>query len=91
METITIQVGTVVRIYKLFLTRAPRAYDGFGTITIQGSSAGDERLVAIDQDHETWQVGRYGSGMYSAEPAGKFFDGIAQDVLLKRLVASDDD
>ena len=54
---------------------APRAYDGFGTITAKEFGApiivdnivtkGDARLVLIERDHLQWQVGRYQSGLYA--------------------------
>ena len=53
------------RVYRLYRTNAPKAYDGFGTLELY--SGGDWRHVLINVDNEVWQTGRYGSGMHVAE------------------------
>lgn len=83
---INLQIGT----YKVELvamkTTAPREYDGFGTIHIYPDNITEkgERVVLVDTEHKTWQVGRYGSGLYTAEECDGL-DTYIQDHLLKRI------
>lgn len=55
--------------FHLRVTAAPKAYDGFGTISIyeydSGNKATSFRLVLIREEHLAWQVGRYQSGMFT--------------------------
>ncbi len=55
--------------YVFGVTKAPVAYDGFGTLTL-GVSENGERRIAIRKDHRGWQEGRYSSGLqwFRAEP-----------------------
>jgi len=57
----------------LYVTKAPDAYDGFGTKTIGHAESvfGTVRLVAIDPQAERWQTSRYSSGMKYAQPLSK--------------------
>jgi hypothetical protein len=48
--------------YTLGYSTSPEAYDSFGTMTV--SADGEERLVAIRNEHVEWQVGRYASGLH---------------------------
>lgn len=53
--------------YKLFRTRAPKAYD-YGYVVEVGRVDGrdkEERLVAIPLERIEYQSGRYSSGMYT--------------------------
>lgn len=59
-----------------FKTDAPAAYDGFGTTTIQDDHEGN-RVVWIHAEHQTWQIGRYASGMYSALLIPAFLEAVA--------------
>jgi hypothetical protein len=49
-----------------FITNAPEAYDGFGTWTVR--HANDMRVVRIYNDHQEWQLKRYGSGLFCCAP-----------------------
>jgi hypothetical protein len=87
-STIEVKIGQFSRTYIAFETFAPREYDGFGTIEIySGNRDGDVvRYVLIDVEHKTWQVGRYGSGLYHSEEIGGL-DGHIQGILYDKLVA----
>ena len=50
--------------YIITQTRAPMAYDGFGTICCVQFEDGS-REVAILKEHYKWQTERYASGCYS--------------------------
>jgi hypothetical protein len=50
----------------LFLTRAPEAYDGFGTYTVKRFDNSLYRVVDIAKRHEVWQRSMYGSGLYAS-------------------------
>lgn len=65
--TFTIQLGDFKCQYRAYETTAPQDYDGFGTISIHNVPDGHLRWVLIRTEHETWQVLRYRSGMYSAK------------------------
>lgn len=60
--------------YEVWYTRAPLAYDGFGTIVLTGEDktgaydlqGNPLRKVGILQQYSDWQRNRYGSGMYPA-------------------------
>lgn len=66
---IKLQIGTYKVEFVAMKTTAPREYDGFGTVHIYPDEIEEkcERVVLVDTEHKTWQVGRYGSGLYSAE------------------------
>ncbi|HKW13092.1 MAG TPA: hypothetical protein VJS69_01260 [Candidatus Krumholzibacteria bacterium] len=60
--------------YVLGVTSAPPAFDAFGTLTLYDSGSDSwqggpkrERYVLIQQQHESWQEGRYRSGLFSYE------------------------
>jgi len=52
-------------LYHLRQTRAPRAYDGFGTIQLADYGGEDGRLVMIRDEHANWQIPRYQSGNFA--------------------------
>lgn len=65
--TITTKIGKTEITWNVFQTRAPKAYDGFGTFT--AADYGDEgRLVLVRPEHTEYQRARYGSGMFACEP-----------------------
>lgn len=55
--------------YEIGWTKAPEAYDGFGTFTVESYPDG-WRKVAVRLDARTWQTMRYSSGLgcYTADP-----------------------
>ncbi len=61
-------------------TRAPIAYDGFGTLELcnelQDNDGKTVRLVLIRDEHLGWQEGRYGSGLgcFAFSPADLYLD-----------------
>jgi hypothetical protein len=65
-------------------TRAPKAYDGFGTFTLaEYHSYG--RLIAIRDEHLTWQLGRYNSGIFACEPPEQFDARAVETEIWKRI------
>lgn len=80
---ISIRIGQFERVYRLYRTRAPQSYDGFGTLTVfeyDGS-----RVVLISMDALDWQLGRYASGMMSGQPCNDLDPTRLQEFFLKRL------
>jgi hypothetical protein len=65
MKTITIAIGPSEApeptIWHIVDTRAPKAYDGFGTFEVHEYDG--TRTVLIRDSHYTWQTSRYASGM----------------------------
>lgn len=62
---------TVDVTYHVWRTRAPREYDGFGTLEVDHSEPapqGEERIVLIQAEHERWQLRRYASGSHKSKP-----------------------
>ena len=91
------QLGDINRNYTVYHTNAPKAYDGFGTITLQdrgnldresGEVKNQSRIVAIDEPHIQWQTMRYASGNHFAEPVAHS-DNWAVDRLNKRLTEAE--
>ena len=83
-SSISISIGSDIAVtYVLGVTSAPPEYDGFGTLTLYDSGEGRERTryVLIQQRHEQWHAGRYGSGLYSYEPS----DALDERELARRL------
>jgi len=70
--TVTVTIGNNSAKYHVKQTRAPKAYDGFGTFTLQHGLPDDNRLVMVRDEHLRWQEGRNGSGLgtFLAEPQG---------------------
>lgn len=67
---ITVTIGSHTVTYHLVETDSPRAYDGFGTIELYNSGPGakhPKRMVLVNTEHLTWQLGRYGSGLHTGE------------------------
>jgi hypothetical protein len=62
---VEIKIGTdeAVR-YHVRQTRAPKAYDGFGTIELADYNDYG-RIVLIRDEHLAWQEGRYSSGTFA--------------------------
>jgi len=87
-STIEVKIGAFERTYIAVETFAPREYDGFGTIEIYSGPRDGKvvRYVLIDVEHKTWQVGRYGSGLYHAEEIGGLDEHI-RTILYDKLVA----
>lgn len=91
---IKLQIGTYTVEFVVMETTAPREYDGFGTLEIYstpGFNHGSavearerKRIVLVDTEHKTWQVARYGSGLYTAEDCDAL-DTYVQNELLKRI------
>ena len=86
--TIDIKIGEFERTYIAMETFAPKNYDGFGTIEFyEGPRDGKTvRYVLVDVNHQTWQVGRYGSGLYHSEEVSGLDDHI-RGILYDKLVA----
>src|SRR6516162_8783438 len=71
-HTFKLQLGTMEAEYRLYQTNAPIEADGFGTFTVTGSAPGADyphglRFVLVRVEHETWQIARYASGLWSRE------------------------
>jgi hypothetical protein len=63
---IKISIGTIEFDYLLYVTSAPRDYDGFNTLTIHDD--GKERHVLIQRRHVEYHLQRYGSGLHYGRP-----------------------
>ncbi len=76
LETLNVSIGGESVTYAIAETLAPKAYDGFGTLTLLSYDNCDDRktttrIVLIREDQLTWQVGRYNSGLhYATKPTG---------------------
>ena len=79
-----LQIGDFQCNYLPYETNAPKAYDGFGTISLYDDLP-KLRLVLIDERHKDWQVGRYLSGMHYANPFTEHPESIYRDILYKRM------
>lgn len=68
---ISVTIGNVELHFAAYITRAPRSYDGFGTLELEVLRAKGvetpERIVLIKDQHLSWQLQRYGSGNYKTE------------------------
>ncbi len=89
MTRLEVQIGTWKATYILVETDAPVRYDGFGTLTIyEGARDGKTiRYVLVQEDHASWQEGRYRSGLHSWEVPSEDLTGYAQKALHDRMVA----
>lgn len=70
--SIALDGDTVV--YRVAITTAPAAYDGFGTISLVETYDGEgkeARIVLIRDEHFVWQTMRYSSGCHTASPFDK--------------------
>jgi hypothetical protein len=91
-----IQLGSQINLnYVVAVTTAPKAYDGFGTITLAPAYLGDRdaRLVLIREEHCNWQRGRYSSGMYSCcteDGVSHYDESMLTEELYKRLTGQED-
>jgi hypothetical protein len=85
MNTITVQIGDDDPVlFHVRETRAPKAYDGFGTFTLsEYSSYG--RLILIRNEQLQWQTARYASGIFACEPPEYFDQDAIKTELWKRL------
>jgi hypothetical protein len=73
-------------LYHIRQTRAPRDYDGFGTIQLADYGKEQGRLVLIRDEHFLWQTGRYESGWFACcLPEHVDRNGVKQE-LWKRLL-----
>lgn len=74
---LSISIGGDTVLFQVRQTRAPREFDGFGTIELATWSGEnkryDERLVLIREEHLGWQSSRYSSGLFACE-APDFYD-----------------
>ena len=86
MKTIKVEIGTTVREFGLFHTRAPKAYDHGGVLEVR-AIAGDEkgRLILVPLAAVEWSRGRYGSGMYSFVEAEEWLVDLVDGWLWERL------
>jgi len=92
-HTFKLQLGTMEAEYRLYQTNAPVEADGFGTFTVTGSAPGADyphglRFVLVRVEHETWQIARYASGLWSREPEeiDHNIAGWITETLYKRMV-----
>ena len=73
--TLTIAIGPVTKAFLIYVTKAPRAFDGFGTLTLHENDV-EGRVVGVIPEHLGWQLSRYGSAFYQAFPIeGSDFSG----------------
>lgn len=85
---VKVMIGKFEAEYVLYNTKAPAAYDGFGTISLDTHSGG--RTVAIQVRNEEWQTMRYRSGLHQAEKLDDpGMDVWLADMLLNRMVNLD--
>lgn len=76
-------------------TSAPVEYDGFGTFTVyewnSGPTKADNfRIVLIREQHVTWQLARYSSGMHTAtDPESFVTDRDIAEILWKRIASKE--
>lgn len=82
---LSISIGGDTVVYNVRQTRAPRDYDGFGTIQL-ATFAGEnerypERIVLIRDEHLGWQTARYSSGLFACtEPDFLNIDAIRTEI-----------
>lgn len=72
--TIEIKIGSFTERFILVETNAPSEYDGHGAFTVYSSIDLYDKLkrwALIPEDHVEYHLGRYGSGLYSAEVVEK--------------------
>lgn len=83
--TLTLGNGTLSFEYVPAVTTAPKAYDGFGTFTLE--EAGDIRIVLIQAEHLDWQQGRYLSGLHQCNLDTGFDTREIAESLMAKLLA----
>ena len=69
LDKMTVAIDGETVTYLVAQTTAPRAYDGFGTLSLAdtyGPSGESVRVVLIREEHFAWQNGRYNSGLFYA-------------------------
>ena len=85
MTRVTVQIGDIRRIYQLWTTTSPKAYDGCGTLEVYDPGEVDgrqeTRYVLIEEGHVAWQTARYASGL--GTPAAN--DEISEAEIANRL------
>ena len=89
-QKFNISIGDWTEDYYMVDTTAPKSYDGFGTFTIHefvgnGKKEQYKRHVFVPAEHLGWQLGRYGSGMYTSEVREEI-DGLVGDHIEKTLI-----
>lgn len=80
---IQVHIGRFLRAYQFFETRAPRAFDGMGTIEYYADEA--IRYVLIDENQVAWQTTRYRSGNFAVAPSEAVCELTIEKFLLDRL------
>jgi hypothetical protein len=75
-------------LYHIRQTRAPKAYDGFGTIELQDVGGDIGRFVLIRDEHFNWQSGRYSSGMFACAAPDAIDAEDVKKVLWQRLLGN---
>jgi hypothetical protein len=85
-HSIIVQIGNDEAVlYHLRQTRAPKDYDGFGTIELADAGGEYGRLVLIRDQHYDWQSSRYSSGFFACAVPVEFDRGDAQSFLWERI------
>jgi hypothetical protein len=85
-HTIEISIGNSPVLYHIRNTRAPKPYDGFGTIELANYGGPEGRLVMIRDEHYQWQTSRYASGIFACTPPATNLSGEVQQELWRRLL-----
>ncbi len=80
---ISVQIGPDSFVYHFYQTDAPKAYDGFGTITVM--EWGSTRIVGIRTAHCEWQLMRYTSGLHKVETLEDHWRSDIIDALWRRF------
>lgn len=76
-KTTKVTIGNTTINFILAATTAPEPYDAFDTFTIREiENPGEKlvRIVLIPEERLSWQVGRYGSGLYGWTTEAERFD-----------------
>ena len=95
--TIEIKIGSFTERFILVETNAPSEYDGHGAFTVYSSIDLYDKLkrwALIPEDHVEYHLGRYGSGLYSAEVVediGPSLENWIRERLYRRLVGRKED
>jgi len=76
-------------VYHIRQTRAPLAYDGFGTIELMNAGGEFGRIVLIRDEHFQWQTSRYASGMFACVEPDHIDAGDIQQILWHRILGKD--
>jgi hypothetical protein len=86
---IKIQIGQDECVFVVKQTNAPQAYDGFGTFAVYEygpeNSADFLRIVLIREEHLSWQLPRYSSGMHTATDCDLITESDVAEILWKRI------